>query len=56
MSTRWGTRNTKRRAAAGRLGSNFMKRLDKGLLIDRTKVHADGKSRKTIPAPKGLTK
>ena len=40
----------------GLLARNFVDRLERGLLIDRKRVHTDGKSRYKIAAPKALTK
>ena len=37
------------------MGRGFPKRLDAGVMIDRNKVHSDGKSRYKIAALKGLT-
>lgn len=39
----------------GRLGSQFLKRLDRGLLIDRTRT-TNPKNVKTVTAPNALTK
>lgn len=39
----------------GRLGSQFLKRLDRGLLIDRTQTKRP-KDVKTVKAPNALTK
>ncbi len=42
------------RSAAGLLGRMFVDRLNRGLLIDRTKPGSDGKPRKKIAAPRVL--
>lgn len=52
-----GMKHRKRgRSASGLLARLFVERLEKGIMIDRTHVHADGKARKKIAAPVALRK
>jgi hypothetical protein len=43
-----------RKSIAGLMGRKFLDRLDRGLVMDRTRPGNDGIFRKTIQAPKGL--
>jgi hypothetical protein len=54
MTLRDKQKRSRRRSVAGMMAQGFIKRLNAGIMIDRTKVHSDGKSRKKIVAPKGL--
>jgi len=49
------TRRQYLKCKSGRLGSQFLKRLDLGLLIDRNLTKTP-KNVKTVKAPKALTK
>ena len=44
------------RSGSSMLAKNFLKRLDQGVVIDRTQKCTDSKSRKKIVAPDGLRK
>jgi hypothetical protein len=46
----------RRASIGGLMASNFLKRLDAGVVIDRNHVSRDGVARKKIPAPPGLVR
>ncbi len=48
--------NQRKYGRSGLLARKFLERLDAGLVIDRTRACADGKSRKKIQAPAALLK
>lgn len=48
------TSRMRRNSSAGMMANGFLKRLDAGVMIDRTQVMSDKKSRKKIQAPSVL--
>lgn len=48
------SRKSRYKASSGRLVSQFVKRLEKGLVIDRTVSQPGSKSVKTLSSPKSL--
>jgi hypothetical protein len=49
-------KRSRAKSVAGMMGRGFLKRLDAGVMIDRNRVHSDGKSRYKIDAPSVLLK
>ena len=48
------SKKSRRASHAGRLANQFVHRLAKGLMVDRTQVEPGNKMRVTVPAPKAL--
>jgi len=48
------SRKARYKASSGRLAGQFLKRLNKGLLIDRTAQEIGDKDPRIVPVPKAL--